>query len=103
MCWGGRVVDDVQLQSIVFSATGYVHSSTPYHPRGVPIFPNRPETNKQNKTKRTEKIGDKARNNQVKHDEKCGEGESPRQNEPFPFFADIVSFSRFEGAKVRFR
>jgi hypothetical protein len=67
-------------------------------------FPSFPTAQKQtNKTKRTEKIGNKARNKRVKHDEKCSEGESHRQNEPFPLFADIVSFSRFEGAKVRFR
>jgi len=49
---GGGVRENMQLQSIVFSAIGYVHSSMPYHPRGVPIFPNRPKTNKQSKSRR---------------------------------------------------
>jgi len=39
----GRSVerDNMQLRSIVCSTTGYLHSSSSYHPHGVPIFPNR--------------------------------------------------------------
>jgi len=33
------VKDNMQLQSIALSTTGYLRSSTPYHPHGAPIFP----------------------------------------------------------------
>ena len=83
----------MQLQSIVFSTTGYVHSSTPYYPRGVPIFPNRPA----NKTKGTEKIGSKARNKRVKHDEKCSEGNHTGKTSPYP---SLQTSCHFQGSKV---
>jgi hypothetical protein len=32
----------LQLQSITLSTTGYLRSSSPYHPHGAPIFPKLP-------------------------------------------------------------
>jgi hypothetical protein len=37
--WGGGFGDDMQLRSIALNTTGYLRSSSPYHPHGVPIFP----------------------------------------------------------------
>ena len=34
--------DNMQLQSIALSTTGYLRSSTPYYPHGAPIFPKPP-------------------------------------------------------------
>jgi len=34
--------DNMQLQSITLSTTGYLRSSSPYHPHGAPIFPKPP-------------------------------------------------------------
>jgi len=47
----GRSVgrDNMQLRSIVFSTTGFIRSTSPYHPHGVPIFPKPPEITTQNK------------------------------------------------------
>ena len=47
----GRSVerDNMQLRSIAFSATGYIRSTSPYRPHGVPIFPKPPEITTQNK------------------------------------------------------
>jgi len=39
----------MQLRSIAFSTTGYVRSTSPYHPHGVPIFPLPPKITRQNK------------------------------------------------------
>jgi len=36
--WGGGR-ENMQLRSIALSTTGYLRSSSPYHPRGAPIFP----------------------------------------------------------------
>jgi len=41
----------MQLQSIAFSTTGYVRSTSSYHPQGVPIFPKPPEITEQTKSK----------------------------------------------------
>jgi hypothetical protein len=40
-CVKGRSVerDNMQLRSIALSTTGYLRSSSPYHPHGAPIFP----------------------------------------------------------------
>jgi hypothetical protein len=43
------VEDNMQLQSIALSTTGYLRSSSPYHPHGAPIFPK--STSKVNKQK----------------------------------------------------
>jgi len=45
---GGVVRENMQLQSIAFSTTGYVRSTSPYRPHGVPIFPKPPKITKQN-------------------------------------------------------
>ena len=42
--------ENMQLQSIAFSTTGYVRSTSPYRPHGVIIFPKPPKITKQNKT-----------------------------------------------------
>jgi hypothetical protein len=52
---GGVVGDDMQLCSIAFSTTGYVRSTSPYHPHGVPISPKPPEIAKQ-KVKQNEAL-----------------------------------------------
>jgi hypothetical protein len=51
--WGG-VGDDMQLISIAFSSTGYVRSTSPYHPHGVPISLTPPKITK-SKTKQNAK------------------------------------------------
>jgi len=88
----------MQLQSIVFSATGY--DTAPRHttPVGFSSFPT---TQKQtNKTKRTEKIGRKASNKRVKHDEKkCSEGNHTGKTSHSPSSQTLCHFQGSKGPK----
>jgi len=52
----GGVKDNMQLQSIAFGTKGYVRSSSPYCPHGVPIFPKPPKITKQNKQTNKQQI-----------------------------------------------
>jgi len=92
----------LQLQSITLSTTGYLHSSSPYHHRGAPIFPKPP-------TKKTYKQGNccKARKQVVPHSGIEGKSDNGRANPPPPALSHlnmvVVAFLGFESIKVWFR
>jgi len=97
-----KLGNKLQLQSITLSTTGYLRSSSPYHPRGAPIFPKPP-------TKKTYKQGNccKARKQVAPHSGIEGKSDNGRANPPPPALSHlnmvVVAFSGFESVKVWFR
>jgi len=74
----------MQLRSITLSTTGYLHSSSPYHPHGAPIFPiHRTKENIKNRNCAKQKHARASRRDTGTSEEKPRK-QKERKNPPLP-------------------